>query len=245
MDVKTASQQAADRAATVLGPVLAIAVAWATDTVRGDVSIANAALVLAFVCVAAALVSPRAGFVTSAIAALALNYFHTVPVHSLRMTEGDEIVTVILLVLLGSSVSIATTMRFRAKVAGHRTDQSLAAARELQELLSHGGPLPAVWLTAVQSVCVQAGSVDVSLLAATPSDLPVISHRLPSATGSDAHEVVIPETGAVLLLPNGRALLLRPQAGLGAITAARAMLLQFGDQLAAAMTDADQKRSAA
>ena len=70
IDVKTTTQQSADRAAIVLGPVLAIAVAWASATVRGDMSIANAALALAFVCVAAALVSPLAGFVTSAVAAL-------------------------------------------------------------------------------------------------------------------------------------------------------------------------------
>ena len=76
-------------------------------------------------------------------------------------------------------------MRVRAKVAVHRTDESLAATRELQELLSHGGALPAVWLTAVQSVCVQAGSIDVSLLAAAPSEVPVISRRLPSGPGSD------------------------------------------------------------
>jgi K+-sensing histidine kinase KdpD len=244
--VKTTSQQAAYRSAIVFGPVLAVAVAWATDTVRSDMSIANAALALAFVCVAAALVRPLAGFVTSAIAALALNYFHTTPVHSLRMTEGDEIVTVILLVLLGSSVSIATTLRVRAKVAVHRTDESLAATRQMQELLAHGGTLPDVWLTAVQSMCAQAGSIEVSLLASEPNDVPVISHRMPSGTGSDSDVVVIPETGATLLLRNGRgALLLRPQAGLGAITAARTTLLHFGDQLAAALADAEQKRSAA
>ena len=111
IDVKTTKQQATDRAVTILGPVLAIAVAWATATLRSDMSIANAALALAFVCVAAALARPLAGFLTSAVAALALNYFHTVPVHSLRMTDGDEILTVVLLVLLGSSVSVATTMR--------------------------------------------------------------------------------------------------------------------------------------
>jgi hypothetical protein len=162
------------------------------------------------------------------------------------MTDGDEIVTVVLLVLLGSSVSIATTMRVRAKVAVRRTDESLAATRKLQELLSHGGALPAVWQTAVQSFCVQAGSIDVSLLVSAPNEVPVISHRRPSGPGSDDDAVVIPETGAALLLPDGRgALLLRPQAGLGAITAGRTMLLQFGDQLAAALADADQKRSAA
>jgi len=230
----------------VVGPLLTIGVAWATERARGDMSIANVALVLAFVTVAAALVNPMAGFVTSAVAALSLNYFHTTPVHSLRMTEGDEIVTVILLVVLGSLVSIATTLRVRVKVAGHRTDESLAATRELQELLAHGGALPAAWLTAVQAVCAQAGSIDVSLLAAPPSEVPVISHRATAGIGSDGDTVVIPETGAALLLPNGRgALLLRPQAGLGAITAARTMLLQFGDQLASALAIADQKRSAA
>ena len=54
IDVKTTKQQATDRAVTILGPVLAIAVAWATATLRSDMSIANAALALAFVCVAAA-----------------------------------------------------------------------------------------------------------------------------------------------------------------------------------------------
>jgi len=244
--VKTTTQQATDRAVTVLGPVLAIAVAWATATLRSDMSIANAALALAFVCVAAALVNPIAGFATSAVAALALNYFHTTPVHSLRMTDGDEILTVILLVLLGSSVSVATTMRVRAKVAGHRTDSSLAATRELQDLLAHGGALPAVWLTAVQSMCAQAGSIDVSLVSAPPGQVPVISRRVSSGAGSDGHTVVIPETGAALVLPNGMgALLLRPQMGLGAITASRTMLLQFGDQLAVALAEAEQKRSAA
>ncbi|HZX55288.1 MAG TPA: DUF4118 domain-containing protein [Ilumatobacteraceae bacterium] len=244
--MKSTTKQAADRTALVLGPVLAIAVAWATSAVRTDMTIANTALVLAFVSVAAALVNPVAGFLTSAVAALALNYFHTKPLHSLRMTEPGEILTVVLLVLLGSLVSIATTMRVRSKVAVHRTDASTAATRELQELLSNGGALPAVWLNAVQSVCAQAGSIDVSIRSATPDDVPVISRRLPSGPGSDGDAVVIPETGAALLLPNGRgALLLRPQAGLGAITAGRTMLLQFADQLASALAEADHKRSAA
>ncbi len=246
IDVKTTTQQAAHRAATLFGPVLAIAVAWASARVRSDISIANAAAGPCLRVRRCGARQPDRRVRDLGYRRVALNYFHTTPVHSLRMTEGDEIVTVVLLVLLGSSVSIATTMRVRAKVAVHRTDESLAATRELQRLLTHGGALPTVWLTAVRSVCAQAGSIDVSLLAAAPSEVPVISHRLPSGAGSDGDVVVIPETGAALVLPNGRgALLLRPQAGLGAITAARTILLQFGDQLAAALADADQKRSAA
>jgi len=244
--MKTTTQVAAERMAIVLGPVLAIAVAWATSTVRSDMTIANTALALAFICVAAALINPVAGFVTSAVSALALNYFHTEPVHSLRMTEPGEILTVVLLVVLGSLVSVATTMRVRSKVGAHRTGESLAATRELEELLSRGGALPAVWLTAVQSMSGQAGSIDVSLRAVAPSDVPVIGRRVPSAAGSDADTVVVPETGAALVLPDGRgALLLRPQTGLGAITAPRTMLLEFGGELAVALAYAERQKSAA
>jgi hypothetical protein len=244
--MKTTRQVAADRAAIIMGPVLAIAVAWATSTVRCDMTIANTALVLASICVGAALVNPVAGFLTSAVAALALNYFHTTPVHSLRMTEPGEVLTVVLLVVLGSSVSVATTMRVRSKVGAHRTVESLTATRELQELLSRGGALPAVWMTAVQSMCADAGSIDVSLRSAARDEVPVISRRVPSPTGSDGDAVVIPETGAALLMANGRgALLLRPQAGLGAIMAPRTTLLQFADELAVALANADQQQSAA
>jgi hypothetical protein len=49
-----------------------------------------------------------------------------------------------------------------------------------------------------------------------------------------------------VLLPEGQGILvLTPQRRLGAITAERAMLLQFGDQLAAVLSADDQKRSAA
>jgi hypothetical protein len=98
----------------------------------------------------------------------------------------------------------------------------------------------------VQSLGGQAASIDVSLRPSAPSDMPVISRRLPPGAGSDGDAVVIPETGAALVLPNGRgALLLRPQQGLGAITAARTMLAQFADELAVALAYADQRRSAA
>jgi K+-sensing histidine kinase KdpD len=244
--VNTTTQQATARAAIFVGPVLAVAVAWATDTVEGEMSIANAALALAFVCVAAALANPLAGFITSAVAALALNYFHTAPVHSLRMTEPDEIVTVVLLVLLGASVSIATTLRVRARVATHRSGTSTAASQGLRSLLAEGGALPLVWQTAVQAACRQAGSVDVSLFATVPEGLPLISQKQSSGAAGEGDVVVIPETGAVLQLPHGQgALLLKPQSGLGAITATRAMLVQFGDQLAATLSAGDEQRSAA
>lgn len=228
--------------AIVAGPVAAGVVAWATSTADTDISIANTALALAFVCVAAALASPLAGILTSAVAALGLNYFHTVPLHSLRMTEGDEVVTVLLLVLLGASVSVATTLRVRARVADHHDERSGAAGRELRALLAGGGSLPAAWRTAVDAACEQAGSIDVRLVSTLPPDLPVVSRQ----RNADDDAVVVPESGAGLVLVDAPgALVLTPQPGLGAITASRTTLLQFADQLGSALAGDDRARPAA
>ncbi|MBU3703596.1 MAG: DUF4118 domain-containing protein, partial [Ilumatobacteraceae bacterium] len=75
-------------AAAVLLPVVAFLVALATSSVRDSLQVANVALVLAAVIVGAALVDWLAGLTTAVVGAVALNYFHAEPVHSLRITSG-------------------------------------------------------------------------------------------------------------------------------------------------------------
>lgn len=215
----------------VLGPLMAIVVAWVTESVSDDMGVANVALVLALVCVAAALVHPGAGLLTSAVAALALNYFHTVPIHSLRMSESDEITTVVLLVVHGLAVSIGATLRARSKVGTHRVNVSDAAAQDLRTLLMEGSSLVTAWQTAVVADTEHAASLDVMLLDDVGTRHVVIAGN----AGSDV--VVVPEAGAVLQLPGAPgALLVKPQPGLGAIETSRAHLLRFADQVAAALT---------
>ena len=217
--------------AVVAGPVLAVALAWLTGTADDGISVANVALLLAFVCVAAALLRPLAGVTTSLAAALALNYFHTVPVHSLRMSDSQEAASVLLLMALGLSVSAATTLRVRSRVNAHHTSTAAAASEELLSTLRAGGSLPAVWITAVQAACQQGGAIDVQLVAEAPRELPQVNARA-SSDGS-ADELVVPETGAVLPLPLvGGVLVLRPQAGMGSVTVNRSVLVQFADQIA-------------
>lgn len=218
----------------VVGPAIAILLAWATEAVQDDISVANVALMLAFVCVAAALLRPLAGVTTSIAAALALNYFHTVPVHSLRMTDSQEAASVLLLMALGLSVSVVTTLRVRSRVSAHHTSTSSAASGELLATLRAGGPLPAVWMTAVQAACRQGGAIDVQLVTDAPRDLPVVSDRTATDTRDD--DLVVPETGAALALPQGGGtLVLRPQGGMGSVTVSRSVLTQFAAQVATAL----------
>lgn len=219
-------------AAVVGGPVLAVILAWLTGTADDDISVANVALLLAFVCVAAALLRPLAGVATSIAAALALNYFHTVPVHSLRMSDPQEATSVVLLMALGLSVSAATTLRVRSRVSAHHSSTATAASGELLSALRTGGPLPAVWITAVQAACRSGAAIDVQLVADAPRDMPVVGTR--STRDDDA--LVVPETGAVLPLPGGGGeLVLRPQDGMGSVTVNRTTLVQFAEQVALAL----------
>lgn len=217
--------------AVVAGPVLAIALAWLTGTADDGISVANVALLLAFVCVAAALLRPLAGVTTSIAAALALNYFHTVPVHSLRMSDPQEATSVLLLMALGLSVSAATTLRVRSRVHAHHTSTSSAASGELLMALRNGASLPAAWMTAVQAACQQGGAIDVQLVADAPRDAPQVNVR--GSADSRTDELVVPETGAVLPLPRGGGVLvLRPQAGMGSVVVHRSVLVQFAEQVA-------------
>lgn len=226
--------RALGRAKVLVGPAAVALIAWATSTTDDDIGIANTALALAFVCVAAALAQPIAGVTTSLVAALALNYFHTEPVHSLRMTDSGEIVTVLLLTVLGLSVSVVTTLRVRSRVNAHLSDVSEAATAQLVDALHRGAPLPDVWNEAVAASCGEGASLIVRLVPSAPSGMPVVSNRA-SAGAADVDVVVVPESGACLTLETGGALVLVPQVGMGSVTISRISLRQFADHVASVL----------
>jgi Domain of unknown function (DUF4118) len=205
--METFPSRALGRTMVLVGPAAAALIAWATSTTDDDIGIANTALALAFVCVAAALAQPVAGVTTSLAAALALNYFHTEPVHSLRMNDSGEIVTVLLLMVLGLSVSVVTTMRVRSRVNAHLSDASEAATAQLVDSLHRGAPLPAA-----------------------PTGMPVVSNRA-AAGAADVDVVVVPEAGACMTLDTGGAIVLVPQVGMGSVTISRLSLRQFAEHV--------------
>jgi hypothetical protein len=59
------------------------------------------------------------------------------------------------------------------------------------------------------------------------------------AGGEIDDTVVVPETGAVVALADGSALVLTPQPGLGSVTCSRAQLVRFADDVTEALARAN------
>ena len=117
-------------AANLIGPPAAVLAAWLMSQSKsgdGGLTQANVALVMAALTVLFALVDWLAGLTTSVAAALALNYYHTEPFHTLRVTDSRDVLSIVLLLVLGLTVSAATAFRVRRGVHHIRADAPLAA----------------------------------------------------------------------------------------------------------------------
>ena len=88
-----------------LGPMAAFFVAALLVVARDDIGTTNVALLIALVVVVAATADRAAGVATALVASLAYNFFHTEPYQSLRMSDGQDILTVVLLIVIGLVVS--------------------------------------------------------------------------------------------------------------------------------------------
>ncbi len=224
---------------TVVAPLIVLAVAWATASVREDMGIANVALVLATVTAAAALVSARAGFATSIVAALSLNYFHTEPLRSLRITAGSDLVSVALLAALGLAISAITALRVRNARVLQRGVDADGARNQLRDALASGRPAVEVWDISVLAAAAQLALINVRLEHVGRSTLPAISRqRWEPGDPAENHLLVVPETGAVVHLraPNHDAqLVLTPRSGQGSVTIDRRAAMIFADQVELAL----------
>lgn len=231
------SQLPSRRALAALGPVVVIGIAWASTAAHSSMAVANVALVLAIVTVGVAMVSWSAGLVTSAVAALSLNYFHTEPVHSLRITESADLLAVFLLGALGVTVSAVTALRVRAAARDHHQTVAAGVRDELATASLDSRPVAAVWGEAVRASCAGLAMVDCRVEATGATTLPAISRQ---RTGVD-HEsamFVLPEGGAVMAFRDPRLgqVVLVPRQGMGALELDRRAVTAFVDQLELAFT---------
>lgn len=227
-------------AAAVLLPVVAFLVALATSSVRDSLQVANVALVLAAVIVGAALVDWLAGLTTAVVGAVALNYFHTEPVHSLRITSGADVVAVALLAALGVAVSTATALRVSERVRRYHASLSLSAA----DALTRPQPAPALWHAAVDAESAELAMLSARLVPSGSERLPVIARH---DSGPDDRMTVngtvrIPATGAVVVLRDPRLrrdLVLVPRDAGTSPEVRRAAVLMLADNVELSLSQPD------
>lgn len=215
-----------------VGPAAVVGVAWASTGVRDTMAIANVALVMAVITIAVATISWQAGVTTSIAAALSLNYFHTEPVHSLRITAQADLVAVLLLATIGITVSIATALRVRSFAREH----TATAASEHRSLLATASAsdraVAVVWTEAVQAACAGMSLVDCRIEPHGSSKLPTIARQRQHADESTTF--VLPDGGAVVAFVDPRSgvqVALTPRSGMGAIELDRRVVFAFIDQL--------------
>ena len=203
--------------------------------------VADSALLLAAIIVAAALADWAAGIITALVAAIALTYFHTEPVHSFRITETSDLIAVLLLAGLGIAVSAATAFRVGERVRNYHSSVSKGAAAALARARRSELPAAALWHAVVDAECAELALLNAQLVPSGTSRLPVIArHALgPDESKTDHELVTIPATGAVVVLRDPRLgvdVVLSPREGHDATELRRRTVFMFADNLELAIS---------
>ena len=136
-----------DSIALAIGPIAAILVAGVASGVRSQVGSTNVALVLTCVVVAASMAGRAPGVVTALTAALSYNFFHTAPYKSLRINDAKDVVTVLLLVVIGLITSEISTRRRQLKTSSTRHVEGQRMLEVTAAMVAADKPLVEVWRT--------------------------------------------------------------------------------------------------
>jgi hypothetical protein len=226
--------------------LLPVGVAVALVPLRGRVSAANLALVVVLAVLAAAVIGGRVvGALAGAAGAAAFDFLLTVPYGSFAIDRRDDVVTTVLLAVVGL-VGGALIQRARRSEAEAVTRRAQVARFERRAELAAGGEPPArlIGRTSEELVAI------LDLVKATyetgpaPRDLAVLTHwgaTIPGDRQAEAHDVV-----ALPVRAHGRDLghfrLVFPEAtsGMGASTDARHDAIALADQLGMALLRFDR-----
>jgi hypothetical protein len=229
-----------------LGPMAAFFVAALLVVARDDIGTTNIALLIALVVVVAATADRAAGVATALVASLAYNFFHTEPYRSLRISDGQDILTVVLLIVIGLVVS-EISARARQAISGRKRHGD--AERSLErtaELLASGAGVPEMWESVREDIVRLMHVADCRFEDASGSEpiseLPLVSRagaldgrrRVWVATGFE-----LPECGAAIRVDYGGVELgqiaLIPRAGAGSLTDERRLAVALADQFAVSL----------
>jgi hypothetical protein len=168
-----------------------------------------------------------------------LNYFHTAPYRTLRITDRRDLYSVLLLGVLGLAVSSVTELRVRRNIRTVEHQRADRSGRELAELLSDPQPAEAVWNAAISGSSGDLALLHAQLTHSAPRDLPVVRRRY---VEGDDPMFGLPNSGAFLKLTSSSTepeswLLITPRPGLGAIEVDRRVVMAFADTVELGLRD--------
>jgi hypothetical protein len=155
-----------------LGAIVALCVAGLMGGFRGEVTHANAALMLALVTIVAATIGGRwAGGATALAGALGFDYFLTKPYDSLAIKDGSEIITTILLFVVGIAVGQIVLERVRAERGKQDGVDEVSGLHRVSRLVADGAPVGDV-VTAVEVEVAKVLLIPGCTYSLLPPDLP-------------------------------------------------------------------------
>jgi len=139
--------------------------------VRGEISVADVALALVLTVVLAAEVGGR---LSGGVAPMSLDFFHTRPYLSLKITRVEDLITVCLLLVVGVFVGGLAMGRRRAAVTAIANRHEVIRLHRVAELIASGADVEDVRLSVEAEV-----TATLALAECTYEDVPVGGSDLP------------------------------------------------------------------
>lgn len=166
------------QALAAAGALAALAVAASLVVARSTLGPANVALVLALVVAGAAASGGRLpGAVTGVAAAVSFNFFFTRPYNSLRIDALRDVVTVVLLAVMGLVVGEVAHRWSESRAQAEMAGTGLARVVRVANMAAAGAPAQEVLARVQQEIREELHLHDVALLASDPDgSRPVLDH---------------------------------------------------------------------
>jgi len=230
---------------TGIGVIAVIGCAGLLATVDGHLGQVNVALILAIVVAAAAAGGGRlAGATTGLTAALAYNFFHTQPTHSLRIDHPRDVITVVLLATIGVVVGELSRQRSRSLWIAKRSSLGLKRVVHVAQLAADGADSETL-IAAVESEIrleLRLAEARFEMGGVAGEDRPIIDERgvivQPLRLFLDEGFALPAEGADIAVAYRGRdfgRLVLRPQRPMGIPGDQLRCAVAIADQLAAAL----------
>ncbi len=222
----------------------AIAVTGLLVSIRDWLGPSNVALVLVVIIVGAATFGGRlAGVLTSIAAALSFDYFHTQPYYNLRINDREDIITALLLLVVGLCVGELAVLRAASRREMKMHAEGASHLELVAEVVAAGADLDEVWPVVRRALIEQLDLAECRFDPYAPKEPLTMLDRNGQISSRDLHWVpgggfALPAEGvAVPVVHQGHALgrlVLVPRAGKGTTKAQRRVAVALADQLAVA-----------